>query len=143
KIKARYEVGVKAILRNEKLNAWSTAYDYSVQDFIPDTLANYDYRYNENVYSAYSTFGQELGKFKYQVGLRGEYVLQDPRLLSEAKEFTKEYAQLYPSAHVRYATGEKSEISLGYSRRINRPSSGDLNPFTNYSDPFNLRTGNP
>jgi outer membrane receptor protein involved in Fe transport len=143
KIKARYEVGAKAILRNEKLNAWSTSYDYALQDFAPDTLANYDYRYNENVYSVYGTFGQELGKFKYQVGLRGEYVLQDPRLLSENKIFTKEYAQLYPSAHVRYATSSKSEISLGYSRRINRPSAGDLNPFTNYSDPFNLRRGNP
>lgn len=142
-IKARYEVGVKAILRNEALNSWSTVYDYLVQDFVSDTFATYDYRYNENVYSAYGVFGQELGKFKYQVGLRGEYVLQDPRLLSEAKVFTKEYAQLYPSAHIRYETGDKSELSFGYSRRINRPSSGDLNPFTNYSDPFNLRMGNP
>lgn len=143
KIKARYEVGAKAILRDEKLNAWSTSYDYAVQEHVTDTFATYDYTYNENVYSAYGVFGQELGKFKYQVGLRGEYVLQDPRLLSKAQTFTKEYAQLYPSAHVRYAVRERAEISLGYSRRINRPSSGDLNPFTNYSDPFNLRTGNP
>jgi outer membrane receptor protein involved in Fe transport len=143
KIKARYEVGAKAILRNEKLNSWSTAYDYTVQDFVSDTFATYDYKYNENVYSAYGTFGQELGKFKYQVGLRGEYVLQDPKLLSSAQSFTKEYAQLYPSAHLRYSTGKQSELSFGYSRRINRPNSGDLNPFTNYSDPFNLRTGNP
>src|SRR5690606_35832705 len=105
KIKARYEIGAKAILRNEKLNSWSTAYDYTVQDFVSDTFATYDYKYNENVYSAYGTFGQELGKFKYQVGLRGEYVLQDPKLLSSAQSFTKEYAQLYPSAHLRYSTG--------------------------------------
>lgn len=143
KIKARYEVGAKAILRNEKLNAWSTSYDYASQEHIKDTFATYDYTYNENVYSAYGTFGQELGKFKYQVGLRGEYVRQDPRLLSKAQTFTKEYAQLYPSAHLRYSVKNNAEISLGYSRRINRPSSGDLNPFTNYSDPFNLRTGNP
>ncbi|NGF77281.1 TonB-dependent receptor [Fluviicola sp. SGL-29] len=143
KIKARYEVGIKAILRDEKLNSSSASYDYALQDFVTDTFATYDYKYNENVYSAYGTFGQELGKLKYQAGLRGEYVLQDPRLLSENKTYTKEYAQLYPSAHVRYATGERSEISFGYSRRINRPNSRDLNPFTNYSDPFNLRTGNP
>jgi len=143
KLKMRYEVGAKAILRNEKLNANSSSYDILLQQYVGDTLANYDYRYNENVYSVYGTLGQELGKFKYQVGVRGEYVLQDPRLLSENKVFTKEYLQLYPSAHVRYTTSEKSEISLGYSRRVNRPSAGDLNPFTNYSDPYNLRSGNP
>lgn len=143
KIKARYEVGAKAILRNESQSSSSNSYDYAQQAFIDDTFATFDFKYNENVYSAYGVFGQELGKFKYQVGLRGEYVLQDPQLLSSSKDFKKEYAQLYPSAHVRYATGEKSEISLGYSRRINRPNSRDLNPFTNYSDPFNLRTGNP
>jgi outer membrane receptor protein involved in Fe transport len=38
---------------------------------------------------------------------------------------------------------EKSELSVSYSKRINRASAGNLNPFTNYSDPFNLRRGNP
>ena len=36
-----------------------------------------------------------------------------------------------------------TELSLGYSRRINRPNSGNLNPFTSYADPYNLRSGNP
>jgi outer membrane receptor protein involved in Fe transport len=35
------------------------------------------------------------------------------------------------------------EFSLGYSRRINRPSSDNLNPFTSFADPYNLRYGNP
>lgn len=143
KIKARYEVGVKAILRNEDLDARSNSFDYAQNAFVDDTFATFKYKYNENVYSGYGTFGQELGKFKYQVGVRGEYVLQDPQLLSTAKNYTKEYAQLYPSAHLKYQTGKKSELSLAYSRRVNRPNSRDLNPFTNYADPFNLRTGNP
>jgi outer membrane receptor protein involved in Fe transport len=32
---------------------------------------------------------------------------------------------------------------LSYSKRITRAASSDLNPFTSYSDPFNLRKGNP
>ena len=32
---------------------------------------------------------------------------------------------------------------MSYSRRISRASAGQLNPFTNYADPFNLRRGNP
>ena len=32
---------------------------------------------------------------------------------------------------------------MSYSRRINRPELDQLNPFTNYSDPLVLETGNP
>ena len=32
---------------------------------------------------------------------------------------------------------------MSYSRRINRAGSRNLNPFTNYSDPYNLQRGNP
>jgi outer membrane receptor protein involved in Fe transport len=53
------------------------------------------------------------------------------------------YINFFPSAHLRYVLKPKSELSLSYSRRITRAASADLNPFTNYSDPFNLRTGNP
>jgi len=140
---ARYEVGAKTILRGDKLVSSSTTYDYTLQKHMPDTLSNFDYSYDENVYSVYGVFGQELGAFKYQFGLRGEYVLQNPLLESDPRNFKKEYAQLYPSGHIRYAPSDNTEWSLGYSRRINRPSSKDLNPYANYSDPFNLRTGNP
>jgi outer membrane receptor protein involved in Fe transport len=32
---------------------------------------------------------------------------------------------------------------LGYSRRVQRPDQGELNPFADRSDPLNLSTGNP
>lgn len=143
KINARYEVGAKAILSNEFLNSTSSSYDYTAQEFLADTFSVYQFRYNESVYSVYGVFGQELGKFKYQIGLRGEYVSQDPRLLSMNQSFKKEYYQLYPSGHIRYNVAKNGEINFGYSRRINRPQSYNLNPFAIYSDPYNLRMGNP
>ena len=38
------------------------------------------------------------------------------------------------------ASGERK---FKVSNRINRPSSDNLNPFTSYADPYNLRRGNP
>ena len=38
---------------------------------------------------------------------------------------------------------EKQEFRFSYSRRINRPQTRQLNPFTDYSNPKRLRTGNP
>lgn len=143
KINARYEVGAKASLGSQHLLSNSSSLNILTNQMEPDTFAIYNYKYKEDVYSAYGVFGQELGKFKYQVGLRAEYVLQEPRLLSTAQSFKKEYFQLYPSAHIRYEVAKNAELSLGYSRRINRPKSWDLNPFAIYSDPYNLRMGNP
>lgn len=140
---ARLEYGAKGILRSENLDASSYTFDSSVNDFLTDTLANYVYTYDESVYSLYGIFGQQIKKFSYQLGVRGEYAIQDPVLQSENISYKKEYFNFYPSAHVRYKTSEKIEYSLSYSRRINRPSSRSLNPFTNYSDPYNLRRGNP
>jgi len=142
-LNARYEIGAKTILRADQLQTSSTTFDYDTQQDKTDSLSNYQYSYDENVHSVYGIFGQELGAFKYQVGLRGEYVLQEPQLQTDTRNYKKEYAQLYPSGHIRYLPNEHTEWSFGYSRRINRPSSKDLNPYTNYSDPFNLQRGNP
>ena len=37
----------------------------------------------------------------------------------------------------------ENEVVLSFSRRLNRPQVGTLNPFVDYSDPLNLRKGNP
>jgi hypothetical protein len=45
--------------------------------------------------------------------------------------------QSFPSASVRYQLNDKHEFYASYSKRINRPSHFDLNPFRFYDDPFN------
>jgi outer membrane receptor protein involved in Fe transport len=75
--------------------------------------------------------------------LRAEQAYQIPNLLSDSIRIVNDYFKVFPSAHIRYAFTPKSEISISYSKRITRASSADLNPFTSYSDPFNLRRGNP
>lgn len=143
KWKARYEVGVKTIVTNEAINSSSGHYDYGVLDFVEDSLSKFDYTFDGSVNSIYGTFGQQLGKFKYQIGARGEYATQNPILSTLSEDLSKSYLNLYPSGHIRYEVKERNEFSFSYSRRINRPRSGQLNPFTNYSDPYNLRMGNP
>lgn len=143
KIKARVEVGGKAIIRKDDVSTYSEARDTITNLFNADTLANFDYRYNEAIYSLYGVFGQELGKFKYQVGLRGEYAEQTPELISSNLIYKNNYWNIFPSAHLKYDLDKVSQFSLSYSKRINRADSRQLNPFTSYADPFNLRSGNP
>ena len=143
-IAARIETGVKAILRDQEVDTKSETFDYLIYQYSEDTLANFLYEYKERIYSAYGVFGQQLGKFKYQAGLRFEQAYQLPNLVSQGLNINNPpYFNVFPSVHIRYEIFPKSEISLSYSKRITRPSSADMNPFTNYSDPYNLRIGNP
>lgn len=139
----RSEFGVKAIVRAQEVDTYSETFDQASLNFLEDTLANFLYQYDEQIFSAYGIFGHQVNKFKYQGGIRLEQAYQIPNLVSDSLRISNDYFNFFPSAHLKYAVGKKSEIGLSYSRRITRASSGDLNPFTAYSDPFNLRRGNP
>lgn len=143
KIKARMEAGAKAIIRNDHVSTFSQKFDSLTNSFIPDTLSDFDYIYDEQVYSIYGIFGQQLGKFSYQGGVRGEFARQIPNLISTGEKFNNSYLNLFPSAHVKFKPKKEVELSLSYSRRINRAKSHQLNPFSSYADPFNIRKGNP
>jgi outer membrane receptor protein involved in Fe transport len=143
KFNGRLESGVKAILRDQLVNTYSESMDTISQLYEEDTLSNFKYGYKEQIYSLYGIFGQQIKKFKYQIGIRAEQAYQIPNIISDSNEIVNDYFNIFPSGHLRYALTEKSELSLSYSRRINRATSSMLNPFTSYADPFNLMRGNP
>ena len=142
-INARMELGAKSIIRSQSVNTYSESYNPSDQVYLEDTIANFDYLYDENLYSLYGIFGQQVNKFKYQAGLRIEKAFQTPNLVSDSLRIENNYFNFFPSAHLKYAFDGKNEVGLSYSRRISRAKANQLNPFTNYADPFNLRRGNP
>jgi outer membrane receptor protein involved in Fe transport len=139
----RTEAGVKAILRDQLVDTYSETLDNTLNTYQEDTLANFLYGYKEQVYSVYGVAGKQVKRFKLQAGLRAEKAYQIPNLISDTIRIVNDYFNFFPSAHVRYELKPKSELSLSYSRRIKRASANELNPFTNYSDPFNLQRGNP
>lgn len=140
---ARLELGTKAILRDSYVDSRSFTRDNATTEYVGDTLSTFEYEYIERIYSIYGNYAKQIKKFKFQGGIRGEKALQAPNLITDTLSYSNDYMNLFPSAFVRYEVNKKSELSLGYSRRINRPTSEQLNPFSSYSDPFNLRRGNP
>jgi outer membrane receptor protein involved in Fe transport len=139
----KLEAGAKAILRNSTVDTYSQTKDTLSGIYLEDTLSNFQYEYIEQIYSVYTNFGQQIKKFKYQGGLRAERALQAPNLISDSLSFSNEYFNIFPTAFVKYELNKANELSFSYSRRINRPTSENLNPFTSYADPYNLRRGNP
>lgn len=143
KLGLRTEAGLKAILRDQLVDTYSETLDNTLNTYQEDTLANFLYGYKEQIYSLYGVVGKQIKRFKMQAGLRAEKAYQIPNLISDSIRIVNDYFNFFPSAYLRYELKPMSELSLSYSRRIRRASANELNPFTNYSDPFNLQRGNP
>jgi outer membrane receptor for ferrienterochelin and colicin len=55
----------------------------------------------------------------------------------------KNYLNWLPGLTIRKEINKQHNINLVYRKTIRRPYAGELNPAIDYSDPYNLRFGNP
>jgi ferric enterobactin receptor len=103
------------------------------------------FRYDENINAGYVNLNYSLPKLTLQAGLRGEQTRavgkQDREV--QFKDFSRNYFQLFPSAAIKRTLNDKHEVALSLSRRIDRPSYGQLNPFREIIDKTTFGGGNP
>lgn len=122
--------------------------DFLVQEFADDQwvplagLSN-NFQYDENIFAAYLIYGNKLGKFSWQLGLRPEYSQVTTLLLQTDEINDRSYLNLFPSAHLTYELPGQNSVQISYSRRVRRPRFWDLNPFFTFSDNRNFFSGNP
>ena len=140
---AKIEGGIKATLHvNHSFNDFQD-YSAATQMYAKDTAASYNYSYNDNTYAAYSSFSDQLGKFRYMAGLRFEQYNYTGHLLDIDSTFHFHTTGIYPSLFLTEKIGDNSELHLNYSRRLNRPQWWQISPLTNYTNPQNPQEGNP
>ena len=121
----------------------SSDYDYSLLKFIDDTLLKNHFNYTEQIHAAYGIYSNKYKKISYQGGLRLEQVFREFVLLTNNENYKNSQFNYYPSIHTSYEITKNQSAQISYSRRVNRPSTRELNPFKDYSDPLNVHKGNP
>jgi len=103
--------------------------------------------YNENVNAVYGNFSRQFGKIGIQAGLRVEQTNSegDLRALKPVNDqnVKRDYLDFFPSGGVTWQANEINSLRLSYSRRIDRPSYQDLNPFEGRLDKLTFEKGNP
>ena len=146
--KTKLEVGLQARLFDNDL-AYNS--DARVQDefgnYIP-TSTSFDYE--RNIYSAYVNYSKQLEKWSYQLGLRAETVnvttlALDTNLSNNTVTvlpFENDYTQVYPSAFVTYNPSDKNSYQFSFSRRVDRPGVGQVNPIPEFNTPLISQFGN-
>ncbi|MGH7026556.1 TonB-dependent receptor domain-containing protein [Brevundimonas sp.] len=98
----------------------------------------------QTVHALYTTYERPFGeKLSAQFGLRLEQAEVEIEDVTNAVRASQDYFRAYPTGHVQYKLTDTQTLRASYSRRIQRPQPTQLNPFVAYSDPLNLRSGNP
>jgi len=99
---------------------------------------------DQYVHAVYATLERPLTeKLSGQIGLRLEQADIELDQLTTGVKSTQDYFRAYPTMHLQYQLSETQTLRASYSRRIQRPSVVQLNPFISFLDPLNQRSGNP
>ena len=129
--KIKMEAGLKYMGVTTNTNVTST--------YIPKN----NFIYNEHIQAAYVNLNKQILKWKLSGGIRMEHTQNKGVQKSIDSTFNRNYTNFFPSATISYQYSEKTAYTVLYSKRIQRPSYHDLNPFVYYSDPYNSYAGNP
>lgn len=125
-------------------NFLDLATDYTVlNDGVLNTFFTNFLNYIENVNAVYTQFGTKWKKFSFLAGLRYEHSDIVVDQVTSNIYANKVYGNFFPSGTIAYEFDATSNISVNYSKRINRPRGREINPFSSYSSNINLFQGNP
>ncbi len=138
----KIETGLLISFRNLHNIIGSETFDTLSGAFKNDAGISNDFKYDEVISAAYGIWKHKWKKYEYHVGLRVENTQTTTLLLNETPN-DRNYIDFFPTIQIQRKLSEGFDILLAYSRRINRPSIGQLNPFVNLSDAYSIRTGNP
>lgn len=139
----RFEMGIKSIIRKMDTDLLFENYEANSAQWINDTLISNTFNYSDQIFSSYFIYANAIKKWQYQIGIRAEQTFTESYQVTINETYKNDYFNLFPSVHLKRKLKKDDEMAMNYSRRINRPGLGSLNPFPDYNDPLLLRMGNP
>ncbi len=99
------------------------------------------------IHATYGQFSGKSGKWDYTAGARLEIMDRTLELKDKAntidQTFEYDFVKLYPSASVQYAKNDKTTFKAAYSRRVERTSTFQMNPFPEREHSETLEQGDP
>ena len=112
------------------------------ENVLDDNISNH-FLYEENINAAYLNLNSNQEKLTFQLGLRVENTNAHGNQITTGEKFSRNYTQFFPSGFLGYSFEDNHEFGLSLSRRINRPTYNQLNPFKTFLDPSTYSEGNP
>ncbi len=139
----RMEAGYKGLVDRLNSSLYNQDFNPATGLWTPDATENNEFVYDQQVHAVYGILGHQLGKVGMQVGLRAETAITTFDLKTTREAYDNNYTSLFPNAYVSYQFTPLTSLRLSYSKRIQRPHTRMLNPFSPNEDPLFRRVGNP
>ncbi|QNH60606.1 outer membrane beta-barrel protein [Hymenobacter sediminicola] len=108
-----------------------------------DTNQSNEFRYDENINAAYLSLTRPRPTLTLTAGLRAEQTNATGRQVIGNENFDRHYFQLFPNLSLSRTLSEKHSVGFSLSRRLDRPTYNQLNPFRSFVDATSYRAGNP
>ena len=133
------------------LNTWyhglvnTLFYRKSDQVFATNDLLSNDFTNEQLVATARAGLSYNFkSKYRLSFGVQAEYTnLQFVFLKGNASDVDNGYWNILPNFTLRKEFSKEMNTTLVYRATIRRPGISELNPNVDYSDPYNIRFGNP
>lgn len=116
---------------------------------------NSDFIFKRNIHAVYSNFSKQWKKWSAQVGLRLEQYNIDGDFsnvvsssipsenINDKAKIKDDIFSFYPSVFFTYKASDANSWNFNYSRRVDRPSVGQLSPIREWTTPLVESRGNP
>lgn len=137
--KVRMESGVKL----SDVHGDNKVLFFDLQQMSLDMSRSNHFIYDENIIASYLNFVRRSGAVSMQLGLRSEHTHVKTHQVYTQQHSDTSYLQLFPSALIRYQISAERSVGISVSKRIDRPTFGQLNPFVIFVDPSFQATGDP
>jgi len=108
-----------------------------------DITRSNQFIYDENINAAYTNLNKKFKTTTVQLGLRAEQTNSKGNSVTDERVVNRHYLNLFPSVFLNQELSKSHDVGFSYSRRIDRPDYGSLNPFISYLDLYSYRYGNP
>ena len=139
----KLEAGIQSRIDREKEDYLFERYDTAAEEWINNEKYSSSMDFKREIHSAYTTVSSKIGSIEYMLGVRGEYTNREIDHAKVDNPYILNRFDFFPSGHFFYTLFDESQLMASYSRRINRPSGRDLDPFESYRDQYTIRVGNP
>jgi ferric enterobactin receptor len=108
---------------------------------VPDFSA--DIEVENTIQSVYSQYSGRIEKLEYMGGLRYEYATRIFNASKQVAPYRLNLSTIFPSANLLYALKNNLKIKAGYSKRVQRSNSNELNPYPEREHSETLEQGDP
>ncbi|WP_341225671.1 TonB-dependent receptor [uncultured Arcticibacterium sp.] len=110
--------------------------------FVQNDAFSADIRVENRIHGLYGMYTAKFDKLEFSSGLRYE---KSDRVFKDGKsdDFHLDLSNFFPSANIMYSLGKQWRLKAGYSRRVQRSTNNELNPYPEREHSETLEQGDP